>query len=430
MSKVANKLAVLGGADGSLPTLQAARRLGIATVCLDMRGDAPGALVADEFCNVSTTDLPAVVAALRAIDGLTGVLSPASDVNLPAQFTAATALGLPSGLSEQAVRASVDKGYFRDVCDQLGCPSLGYVQGSAEYVVDGIDRLGETVMIKPADSSGSRGVAAVPNPARRPEREQHVAALEAAVAEALRYSLSNVVIAEEFVAGIPLTAEALIDDRQVVAIGISERELTPDPHFVTVAHLMSAPDALSDRIGALLEQICAALDYSWGAIDLDVILTPDGTLVPIELGARLGGNGLGELMTLSTGVDTTELAVAMATGERPSVRPRPAGAAAMRVLQAPGEGKLVRIDGVREALRAPEVVDVMLAVRPGEQVYPYTRAGAKLGYVLSKADDAADARRACSRAADAIRFTVEPLTAQAVSAVGGTATERPGGAWR
>lgn len=390
-------IAVLGGADGSLGTLLAARARGVRTVCVDMRGDAPGALIADELLNVSSTRVDELLGALGSIHDLAAVVSPASDVNLPTQFALARELGLPHGLSEAAVRASVDKGFFRDVCDRLGLAGPRYVQGTAEMVAEQARRLDLPVMVKPTDSSGSRGVSRVEDPAD----------LAAAAADAAQFSPSGIVIAEEFVDGTCCTAEAVILDGRAALVGVSERRLTPLPHFVTIEHRMPAPTVAVDEVTPLLDALCTALDYRWGALNVDLFRAPDGRLVLGEAGARLGGNGVAELLLLTRGVDATDAYVRMALGQSVDLTPRWDRHAAMRVLQAPVAGKLTAIDGLADARAIPGVAGVVLAVQPGEQVYPYTRAGAKLGYVLACCGSDQHIETVLAHVERTLRFTIE-----------------------
>jgi biotin carboxylase len=385
------RILVLGGADGSLGTIRTARAMGLHTICADARADAPGTAAADELLNVSTLDVPALVAGLHGID-VDAVVSPASDVNLPSQFALARLLGLPHGLSAAAVRASVDKGFFRAVCDGLGLPGPQWCQGALTPAV----QLPYPLMVKPSDSSGSRGIG----------RVDHPAALAAAVGAALAYSRSGLVIAEEFLDGRHFTAEAIVVDGRVAVAGVTERRLTEPPHFVTVEHWMPAAD-VADAVPAMLDRLCAALGYRWGALNVDLLLTGDGRLVPVEWGARLGGNGVAELLGLAYGVDATETYARMALGERVAPVPRYAKHAAFRVLSAPVAGKLVGVDGVEAARAVPGIADLVLAASPGDAVVPYTRAGAKLGYLLACADDRSRVAVALDAAEAALAFDIE-----------------------
>ncbi|MEV6928966.1 ATP-grasp domain-containing protein [Dactylosporangium sp. NPDC051485] len=390
-------LLVLGGADGALGTLRHARRLGVHTICADARADAPGAAAADELLNVSTLAVPALAAALRG-RRIDGVVSPASDVNLPSQYALATRLGLPCGLSQEAVRASVDKGYFRAVCDRLGLPGPRWWQGPRRHARRGVADAGVPypLMVKPTDSSGSRGISRVDDPA----------GLAPALAAAGAYSRRGVVIVEEFLTGRHFTAEAVVVDGRVAATGVTQRRLTDPPYFVTTEHWMPAGD-LAERARPVLDTLCAALRYRWGALNVDLLLTPDDRLVVGEWGARTGGNGVAELLGLAYGVDATDVYVRTALGQRVQVTPQPRGHAAFRVLGAPAEGKLVGVDGIAAARAVPGIADVVVAACLGDAVVPYTRAGAKLGYLLAAGPDRAAVAGSLAAAEAELRFDIE-----------------------
>ncbi|MFY1693725.1 ATP-grasp domain-containing protein [Plantactinospora sp. WMMB782] len=391
-------LVVLGGADGAITTLQTARRIGLHTICVDQRTDAPAVGYADEFLNVSTRDPDRLTRLLAPRADLAGVLSPASDVNLPTQFLLAERLGLPSGLSPAALRASVDKGYFRALCDGLGLPGPRYVQGTPARVQSGAARLSFPVIVKPTDSSGGRGITLC----------TEVRDLAEAVRRAAAVSASGIVIAEHYLSGTHHSVEAVVRDGRIVLIELGSRTLTPPPHFVTLTHQMPGdPPALTERVRDTLDQVCRALDYRWGALNVDVLVTADGQVVLIEWGARPGGNGSAELLGLVNGLDVTEASVRMAVGEQPRLTPRRSAHAAFSVLRADRAGKLTSIRGVDEARALPDVVDVVLAVSEGDHVEPYHRAGAKAGYVLAAASDRARLRTALDRVDALIRLEVD-----------------------
>jgi biotin carboxylase len=371
-------LIVLGGADGAITTVRAARRIGLRTVCVDQRTDAPASRWADEYCNVSTRDVPHLVEVFAPRRDVVGVVSPASDVNLPTQDALARGLGLPTGLSPDALRASVDKGFFRDVCEELGLPGPRYVQGPPERVLAEATGLRFPVIVKPTDSSGGRGIGTCAAPGE----------LGPAVAEAVAYSAAGVVIVEEYLAGRHHTAEAIVVDGRIALLGVGDRVLTAPPYFVTVEHRMpSRSPELAGRLRVMLDAICARLDYRWGSLNVDVLVTADDRVVLVEMGARLGGNGSAELLGLVHGLDVTEASTRLAVGDRPALVPTRAGHAAFRVLSARRPGKLVAIEGVDAARALPGVVDLVIAAQPGDHVEPYHRAGAKLGYVMVAAAD-------------------------------------------
>ncbi|MEU4512182.1 ATP-grasp domain-containing protein [Nonomuraea wenchangensis] len=360
------RLVILGGSDGTVSAFRAARRLGLATICVDMRQDAPGVAEADEFLHISTRDVPAVAAVLRERDGLAGLLAPGSDINLPSLVELARLLGLPCGLTDATLRASTDKLHFREVCERLGLPGPQYCASDADPAL----RPPPPVIVKPVDSGSSRGITICREPGELP----------AAIAHAREVSPSGRAVIEELLTGEDLCAEAMLQDGRIALLGLSRRVTAP-PAVVAVGHDMApADDVLEKEVVRQLELVCGDLGYRDGPLNVDLFVD-GGRVTLVEMGARIGGNGLGEALGLMHGVDTVEATVRLAVGERPDLTPARRVPAHVRVLRAPAEGTLVSIDGL-ESL--PDGAEVVVVAKPGDHVVPYTECRAKLGYVVDR----------------------------------------------
>ncbi|MFD9942457.1 ATP-grasp domain-containing protein [Nonomuraea sp. NPDC059023] len=354
-------LVILGGSDGTVSAFRAARRLGLSTICVDMRADAPGVAEADEFLHLSTRDVPAIAAALRERHGLAGLLAPGSDINLPSLAELARLLGLPRALTEETLRVSTDKAAFRETCLRLGLPS-------PLYSTDPEVRPALPVIVKPVDSGSSRGITIV--------REQED--LARAVEHARAVSPTGRIIIEQLLTGQDLCGEAMLQDGRIALLGLSRR-VTEPPEVVAVGHDMEPGDGVLDKeVTRQLELVCAEIGYRDGPLNVDLFVE-DGVVTLIEMGARIGGNGLGEALGLMYGVDTVEATVRLAVGERPDLTPTRRGPASVRVLRAPFEGILLGIDGL-ETL--PDSAEIVVVAFPGDHVFPYTECRAKLGYVV------------------------------------------------
>ncbi|MGI5274317.1 ATP-grasp domain-containing protein [Nonomuraea sp. CA-218870] len=390
------RLIILGGSDGTISSFRAARRLGLGTICVDLRADAPGAREADEFLHLSTRDVDAVTSALRGRDDVVGVHAPGTDINLPSLVELAGRLGLPCGLSDAVLRVSTDKAYFREVCARLGLAGPAYVSGTAGEVARDAARLAFPVIVKPVDSGSSRGIAVCASPAELP----------GAAAAAAEVSPSSTVIVEELVTGRDLCGEAFLRDGRVALLGLSDR-VVEAPQVVAIGHDMSPrDDALTAEVTRQLELVCAEVGYTDGPVNLDLFVTCDGVVL-IEMGARLGGNGMGEALGLMYGVDTVSAAVQLAVGERPDLTPRWTRHAAVRMMRAGAAGTLVALDGLAEATALPGVADVVVTARPGEPVVPYTECRAKLGYVLASGATAGELAATLAAVDDLIRVRVD-----------------------
>ncbi|OZM75034.1 carbamoyl phosphate synthase [Amycolatopsis antarctica] len=393
-------LVVLGGADGSVSVYQRARELGYRTICVDVRPGAPGVLHADEFVQLSVRAPERIAAALDGRTDIVGVLCPASDVGLPTQAWLSRHWGLPSPLPEAAVRASVDKPVFRALCDQLGLPSYRCVSGAPDAdLISAATGLRFPTLVKPVDSSGSRGVVACPGPG----------ALRSSFAESVEFSPSGRIVVEEHLDGSHYTVEVLVRHGKVAFHAVTERTITPPPYFVTTSHLLPAelPAAVDAELVETLEAICAELGYTDGPLTLDAVLGRDGRLYLIEMGARMGGNGLAEVIESCYGVDLMAATIAVAVGDDPVLTPHPPVPTLVHVLGSDRPGCLGRIEGIDDVLGIPGVVDLRLFAEEGDFVRAYEQAGYKLGYVVLTASSVPELLSAENAVRGTLKFRLE-----------------------
>ncbi len=144
------------------------------------------------------------------------------------------------------------------------------------------------VIIKPDDSSSSRGITIL-------DRGASSADVEAAVAQAKAASTDGRVLVEEFVQGRELTVEMLGDDAGHVAVyGISLKTHTENTIRNKIAvRLHYNPPELDDAEQARIAEFARACFRSFGLRNsmghLEVLRKPDGTLSPVEINSRSAG---------------------------------------------------------------------------------------------------------------------------------------------
>ncbi len=395
-------LLVLGAGESQLPTYRAARRLGYRVVGVDRRDDAEARPLCDRFLPVSTADPGGIIAALRGTRPA-GVMAPASDPSVPVQRSLGLAYRTPFVTPARAVRASSDKAWFRWLLDRLGLPRYDWVDGTREVELAGraAARLRLPMIVKPVDAAGSRGIALV----------RETAELVGAIREARAWSPRGRVIVEEFVTGRHFSVEAFLEDGRLAVMAVSERTVTGPPSFITVSHLLPAEldQATARRIRHQVELVCAAIGLRQGPVNLDLVVDHRDEAYLVELGARLGGNGLGRLIARTLGVNLVEPAIRLAVGERVRLRRtrRPRHRAGIvYALHAPHRGTLASVDGARAVRRIPEVLELELHAAVGSTVHAYDQAADKLGYLTLVGDSPAQVRSALTRALATLRLEV------------------------
>lgn len=182
------KVLMLGGAMQQIPAIMAAKEKGYYTITCDYLPDNPGHKYSDEYYNVSTIDKEAVLTLAKKLN-IDGIVAYASDPSAPTAAYVSEILGLP-GNPYKSVEILTQKDLFREFLMKNGFNSpqaKGY--GSYEEAMEEIDRFKFPVMIKPVDSSGSKGVVKITEKAQ----------LKSAVDEAMMYSRSRRIIVEEFI---------------------------------------------------------------------------------------------------------------------------------------------------------------------------------------------------------------------------------------
>ena len=183
------KLLLLGGSRYLLPVIEAAKKLGIYTITCDYLPDNIAHKYSDEYCNVSIIDKEAVLAAAKRLE-VDGVMSFACDPGVVTAAYVAEQLDLPSCGPYESVCILQNKGLFRKFLTDNGFTvpvAKGYT--SIEQAMRDVGLFNWPVIVKPADSAGSKGVTRVDSPE----------ALEESIRYALSFSHCSEFIIEDFI---------------------------------------------------------------------------------------------------------------------------------------------------------------------------------------------------------------------------------------
>ena len=383
-------IVILGGGEDQLPAYRAARRLGYRVIGVDQRPDALAADAADEFLCLTTRD-PAAIAERLGPIAVAAVLSPASDAAQASVAVLSAHYGTAFQPAPRAVRASEDKDYFHSVVAKLGFPTYRYGPDPAGLRLP--------LVVKPTDSSGSKGLTCV----------RSASELDAAMVLARRYSFAGEVIVEERVEGRHFSAECFAQDGRPAFAAITERVMTPEPEMITVSHVVPAEldAAVRERLHTMLAELFAELGHRSGPVNVDFVLDAAQRIHFVEMGARLGGNGMPMLVRHAFGLDTVEAAIRLALGESLDLTTaRRQRYAMLHILTAEADGTLDAIEGLEAARRIPAVAELRLFKAAGDPVRRYTQAAHKLGYLVLTADTRDDLRRGRAEALATLRLRI------------------------
>jgi len=384
------RILILGAGVYQVPLITAASRRGLETVVASRPGPYPGCALADTFLPLDIAEAEACLDAARQY-GITAVATTGADAGLPTLGRIVDALDLP-GPGLAATELSTDKVRMKQAFQRTGVPSASFgvftaVAPARDYAAE----LGYPVMVKPPDSSGSRGVIRVDDPT----------GLVAAWREAATHSRSGAIIVERFLAGHEYGAQAVVHGDRVAAIFSHDDTVAGTRLSTPVGHAM--PIDLSPRLIARTEEVVAGAVAALGLRDcvanVDLMLVDDEPHV-IEIGARAGATGIPEMINLFTGWNLYDHVLDLALGSAGPV-PAAAGAAnAVTLLRTDRTGTVLSLTVPPAVRNHPDLVALQWDVAPGDQVRAFRVGPDRLGLLQARgrtmraARDAAEALRA------------------------------------
>ena len=165
-------------------------------------------------------------------------------------------------------------------------------------------------IVKPVDSSASRGVKKVAN----------YVELTEAVSEAITFSRSQKVIIESFITGKEYSVETYTQNNETTIITITEKLCIGENKGFFVEDTHIEPARISDTDRAIIEsevtKAIAAIGIDNCPTHTEIKLNDKGAFI-IEIACRLGGDYItSDLVPLSTGVDMLGNLIKIALGEK------------------------------------------------------------------------------------------------------------------
>lgn len=402
-------LMLLGGSRHQVMAIEAAKRLGYRTVLCDYLPDNPGQYVADTFYLESTTDRDKMFeVALR--EHIDGIISFGSDAANPNAAWIAEQLGLPTN-PYQSVLTLSEKYLVRPYLKEHGFACPGQIEFSADAspaeVVAAAEAAGlrYPLVLKPTDSSGSKGVTVIQSP--------DAVVIERALSAAREYSRNDMLVAEEFIAyDYPhlIGGDIFVANGEVTFWGLMDC-LRDDAVTSLVPVGKAYPCGLDERrmhlVKTEVQRLVSSLDLSFGEMNVEVIMGKDDTPYILELGARAGGNMIPLQLTDISGIDLVEASVRFAMGDD-SMDTRFAGngsCIATSVLHSARTGTF------RGVCYEPELKEhlyrEMVFVKPGDHVERLVNGSQAFGVLFLRFDDRAQMHDMLGRMGELVHVDVD-----------------------
>ena len=342
------KLLLLGAMQMHVPIIRRAKERGIYVITCDYIPENEGHKLADKAYFDSTTDLPAVLRIAQE-EQVDGVMTFNSD---PAALTAAY------------------------VADKLDLPGSGY---EAVKLLSEIGLFRFPIMLKPVDSSGSKGVVRIDSPVLVAD----------CFSAALAYSRCKRIIVEEFITpqGSQMHGDAFVKDGKVEFIYLGDHHFDSSinnllPVSTTFPSLHPEEDIR--RVESEVQRFITAVGFRQGGINIEArISASDKKVYLIEAGPRNGGNFTPIVIQYASGFNFMDACLEAALGlPFTQQHPEKEGCYAYLILHSREDGVLSEVG------LSPELEEKVLRrydyLQPGDPVKSFRGANAAVGVLLAR----------------------------------------------
>lgn len=369
------KLLMLGGGFLQKYVIRKAKTMGYYVLCLDADPNAVGFAIADEHAVINIVDEEACLAYARDKQ-VDGVLTAATDFSVLTMSRIAEELHLP-GINYQSAKviknkALVRKRLFEANADDTG---ISYEIDSVEDIADILPKIKFPVMMKPVDGSGSRGASKVE------KAEDFVKAAEFA----MNGSITHRAVAEPFIEGKEYGVESFVDNGVIHVLGVMQKDMTLPPYYAELGHAIPSglTPELETKVKSCVYRAIFALGVNHGSVNMDLLITNEGNVHIVDVGARMGGNLIGShIIPMGTGIDymgnMIRAAVGDATNWKPEWQPKPVATKLLAL--APG-----KIKNLPDFAQIAEENNVQIEhhLHIGDLITPYRTNLDGCGYVVA-----------------------------------------------
>lgn len=373
MNKKQIKILFLGGSYAQIPIIQEAKSRGYYTIICDYLSDNPGQKIADEYHNVSTTDFEAVLKLAKKLKPNL-VLAYASDPAAPTAAYVSEKLGLP-GNSYESVRILGEKDLFRGFLKKNGFNVPWTITVVSVDEAEKLKNCKYPCIVKPTDSSGSKGVTKVENAKE----------LEKAIEYALGFSRNGRVIIEEFIdtEGQQIHGDGFVVDGrlQFSFLGDHHYDKLINP-FVPYSTTWPSRNLVEDieNVQREVDKIIALVGFKNGAINIEARINRDKKIFIMEIGPRSGGNFVPQVINYATGFDMVEKTLDVFVEDKFELDNFNTSFAAYYVIHSGISGELQKLK-ISDLVK-PFVKEFHQYIKEGDQVKSFQGANAAIGILL------------------------------------------------
>lgn len=352
-----------------------AKKMGYETYAVDADPNAIGFKHADHHAVVNIVDEKACLEYART-NNIDGVLTAATDYGVLTAAYIAKEMGLP-GLKYEVARLIKNKYEVRKCLyeNHVDDTEQAYEVHKDTNIEELAQKIVYPVMVKPCDGSGSRGASRVDSAEK----------LKEACEYAIAGSITDRAEIETFIVGREYGAESLVVNGEVHVLGVMQKWMTKPPYYAELGHSIPSDlrPGVEEKVKKCVMHAIKALGVNFGSVNMDMLITEDGKIYIIDIGARMGGNMIGPcIIPYGTGIDYMAAMIQNAVGDFVDLSAKDKCAVATRLL-AFNEGIVKTLPNMKEVEEKFEV-EIYHHLEVGMKVNEYHTNLDGCGYIVAK----------------------------------------------
>ena len=396
------KLMVLGASVPNSYALHEISKLdNVQLIILDGNPNSAGKGITQHFECVDISRCADVLEAAKRhkIDGIFSI----NEYGIRSAAYVSDILGL-KGICMATANAVLDKGTMREVWQAAGIPQPEFrIILHKNEINDFAGKVGYPIVIKPVDSGGGgRGVFVI----------QSAKSVSQGFKVASQFlQRNNRMIIEKFVDGVETSVEVVRFKDEVHLIAFSVK--IKAPYSSRVATDISYPGNFSQevvgKIRAISDKIMRALGIKEGIGHIEYIVTNDGSVFVVELGARAGGgHTFHPIASHVSGMNYPEWIARFYLEEADIPKIESYRSACYSFFYTETPGILAEVTGLELSRSLPQVHSVECWRKPGDHVSVLDNSMARVGCIVTLANTREEALSAAYSAKDKIHLNVKP----------------------
>ena len=367
---------VIAGGKWQKPLIRFFQNKGHKVIVVDPYLYSDGVKISDEHIPLDVRNADEIYLAIKGRE-FEFVTSDQSDITVNTVAILSEQMNL-NGNSLQVTNSFVNKVEMRKLARKHGIDSPKFSRIYSLNELDAfIKKSSLPIIIKPADSQSSRGVAKI--------TKETLDSLENLFVESLRYSNCGYIIAEEFVEGDEYTAEGFASDYKHRTMAISKKK-----HFrLAIASSLEYPAQLSaeekKKLVTFNDDFVEQAGLRFGITHAEYIINHDtGKVYLVEIACRGGGTRISsDITSWVSGQNVYEMFYENLCGRKTDV-------ISMEILEKNAilyffefpEGKVKAIYGLDEARNVKGVFKLSISFKVGDILLPATEDRSRQGFLI------------------------------------------------